>query len=407
MHEPGRPAVARRAVFLIGGYERNDCEGFLRRIGREIDRFSRCWAVTTSMRVLGHAECHSSATAQVLYEGPDGSCRSDITFLSYDDIVRRDGARPFHLRLLAYLAAFFDYVASGTMIRFFQTNWRFALYFLYPFAALLAFLWIGSLGFRLVSLVDPPGGLILPLVAGIGLTVVVGGYLGRRYFVFHLMDLWSFSREHLHCRRADMDARLSAWGDLIKDRIADANFDEVLLVGHSTGGAMILDLAELVGERLETEGRAVNFKVLTVGSTSLKVALHPAANRARARMAALATRMQIRWIEFQALTDIINFYKCDPYALAGLTHDRREAFPQQYQVRFREMLEPAIYRRIKRNFFRVHYQFISANSRQYFYDFFMICCGTRSLEEARPGSMPLIDGEQRWAEHNRTEVHHD
>ena len=130
MHESGRPAVARRAVFLIGGYERNDGEGFFRRVAREMQRFTRCWTITASMNVPVHAEDHSSATAEVLYEGPDGRCTSDITFLSYDDIVRRDGARPFHLRLRAYLAALLDYVVSGTMFRFFQTNWRFALYFL-------------------------------------------------------------------------------------------------------------------------------------------------------------------------------------------------------------------------------------------------------------------------------------
>ena len=71
------------------------------------------------------------------------------------------------------------------------------------------------------------------------------------------------------------------------------------------------------------------------------------------------------------------------------------------------MLEPAVYRRIKRNFFRVHYQFISANSRRYFYDFLMISCGTRCLEDARPGSMPLIFGEHYGVEHSQAKAHHD
>jgi hypothetical protein len=60
-----------------------------------------------------------------------------------------------------------------------------------------------------------------------------------------------------------------------------------------------------------------------------------------------------------------------------------------FQVRFRDMLVKESYKRIKRNFFRVHYQFISANSRRYFYYFFLICCGTRRLEEVRPGHLPM------------------
>jgi hypothetical protein len=49
------------------------------------------------------------------------------------------------------------------------------------------------------------------------------------------------------------------------------------------------------------------------------------------------------------------------------------------------MLEPAIYRRIKRNFFRVHYQYIFGNNRRYFYDFFLICCGPMPLAERMLG----------------------
>lgn len=189
-----------------------------------------------------------------------------------------------------------------------------------------------------------------------------------------------------------MDRRLDDWADLIASRLAAGSYDEVLLVGHSTGGALILDLAHQLADRLSRSGAKVDFHLLTVGSTSLKIALHPRAHRARDRLQQLAGYPDIRWTEFQALTDIINFYKCDPFAAAGLKHQRKDLFPRQFQVRFKQMLAPDTYRRIKRNFFRVHYQFISANSREYFYDFFMICCGPRPLQTVAPGVEP--DGGQ-------------
>ena len=186
-----------------------------------------------------------------------------------------------------------------------------------------------------------------------------------------------------------MDARIDDWASLIVERTAATDYDEVLLIGHSTGGALILDVAHQLAERRSVEGKNADFKLVTVGSTSLKVALHPKAKRARERLETLARHHGIRWVEFQALTDIINFYKCDPYARAGLTHQRSDVFPRQFQVRFRDMLERAAYKRVKKNFFRVHYQFISANSRRYFYDFFMICCGTRPIEAVRGDTLPL------------------
>lgn len=389
MSEVAQPSVSRRAVFLVGGYERNDAAGFFRRIGREMERFCKCWSVEAKLGAPVEATGAVATTAIANYLGPDGVCRSDITFLSFDDIVKRDGARPFLVRLGVYLVAFFDYVFSGTMVRFFATNWRFALYFLYPFVMLVFFAWLGTIAYRLTGLFALPGGPVLPLLVGASVAYAVGRFIGRRYFVFHLMDLWSFSREHLHCRRPEMDARIDDWASLIAERTAATDDDEVLLIGHSTGGALILDVAHQLAERLAAEGKVADFKLVTVGSTSLKVALHPKAKRARERLQTLARHHGIRWVEFQALTDIINFYKCDPYARAGLTHQRSDVFPRQFQVRFRDMLERAAYKRVKKNFFRVHYQFISANSRRYFYDFFMICCGTRPIEAVRNDRLPI------------------
>src|SRR5215217_3152723 len=49
------------------------------------------------------------------------------------------------------------------------------------------------------------------------------------------------------------------------------------------------------------------------------------------------------------------------------------------------MLKPAFYRRMKRNLFRVHCQFVSANDRRAAYDYFMLLCGPLSAEnQGRP-----------------------
>jgi hypothetical protein len=372
-------SVTTRAVFLIGGYERNDARRFFVRIAKELQRFAACWSVRAEISDPVFDDAGHMATARISYRDDSASCQTDFTFLSFDDIVKTDGARPFIVRLTVYLAGFFDYVFSGTMFRFFAANWRFALYFLYPFVSLCFFAFAGWMVYRLALILGLPGGPVLPALLGIAAALGVGRYLGTRYFVYHLMDLWSFSREHLRGRRQDIEGHYALWAERIAERIGEKQYDEVLLVGHSTGGALILDLAAVLAEKLRQEGRPVDFSLMTVGSTSLKVALHPAAKKARQRLASLAGYPNIRWTEFQALTDIINFYKCDPYRMAGLQHKRSDAFPRMFQVRFKGMLDAKQYKRIKRNFFRVHYQFISANNRPYFFDFFMVTCGPLRL----------------------------
>jgi pimeloyl-ACP methyl ester carboxylesterase len=177
-----------------------------------------------------------------------------------------------------------------------------------------------------------------------------------------------------------MDEHMENWSRVICDAIRCNAHDEILLIGHSTGGALVVDLAARVAERCRREGISpAGFEIMTIGSTLLKIGLHPAARQFRQRAQALAQHREVGWYEYQSLTDIINFYKCDPFAMMGLRHDRPDEFPAIRQIRMRDMLRKDIYKRLKRSFFRVHYQFINANSKPYFYDFCMICFGGTSL----------------------------
>lgn len=326
-------AVSRRAVFLIGGYERNSPSAFFARISKEASRFRACWSVDAEIGPVRHGMFDHAATARVSYRDGGRATDTDFTFLNFDDIVARDAARPLVVRVARYLIAFLDYVASGTVFRFFAANWRFALYFLYPFMAALVSVLLGAAAWRLA---EPllSGRTIAAALAGLAVSVVLLWRLGRKLFLFHLMDLWSFSDEYLHGRRPEMDGRLEDWATAIDRQLATEPYDEVILVGHSTGGALILDLAAYIAARATEAGRKPAFSIMTIGSTALKIGLHPAARAARQRLESLTVHDGIFWVEYQSLTDMINFYRCDPLAMAGISHRRPEPFPTIHLVRF-------------------------------------------------------------------------
>lgn len=374
-------AIGRRAVFFIGGYEHNTPRRFFARMEKELPRFTSTWGVEARITPPVHDETIRASTVTVRASDGGREVETDFHFLSLDDIVDADHSRPFVSRLGAYFVSVLDYVVSGTIGRFFAANWRFALYFLFPAVMLGLFFGVGMAAGMAWLGAGFAGGPVAAVAVGVAVTFALGQFLGERYFVFHLMDLWNFSRQYARGRRTDMDVRLDTWRAVVADAARTGRYDEILLVGHSTGGALILDLASRVADGKH------KFTVLTVGSTSLKIGLHPAAGEFRARVASMAGDRSVRWFEYQALTDVINFYKCDPYALMGLRHDREDAFPAIRAVRFRNMLDSAFYARMKRNFFRVHYQFISANTKRYFYDFYMICFGAIALPDRFGGKV--------------------
>jgi hypothetical protein len=88
---------------------------------------------------------------------------------------------------------------------------------------------------------------------------------------------------------------------------------------------------------------------------------------------------------------VINFYKTDPVEDMGLKPRGQRGssvFPIVRKVHLRDMLGKAAYQRIRGRFFRIHYQFISANRRKYYYDFFLICFGPYPMSAIRddPGT---------------------
>lgn len=366
--------ITRRAIFFVGGYDPKSPQAFFARMDKELVRFEKLWgAKARRSDAGGDGEVGRAAIATEI----DGKVvETEFNFFVLDSLVLSDFARPLPMRLGKYLVAFADFVVTGTAFRIFAKAWRFGLYFLFPFLMICAF---AALGLIAAMLTQPWLGWA-SIIFGLVIFALALWKLGERWPVNHLMDLWSFSRNFIRGNRADADALMNRFADCAIDRVKSGKFDEVILVGHSTGGLLILDIA---GRCLEHDpnftGRAPRVSVLTLGSTALKAGLHPAAKRFRSRVETLADDGRLHWVEIQCLTDVINFYKTNPAAEMDLAV--REDFTLVRRMRVKDMLEAETYKRIKKSFFRVHYQYIFGNTKPYWFDFFQVCCGPIPLLE--------------------------
>lgn len=367
--------AGRRTVFFVGGYERKTPDAFFARLAAQAAIFCKTWNVSVTIGPVRTDAGNHTAIADAASHGDGHDVATRLVLLDLDDMVIADNGRPFAVRLGRYIAAFADYVLTGTAFRLFSANWRFGLYFLFPALALAGFFLAGLFVARTVTALGFPLSQFAGILCGLAVTYLAGAWLGRRYFVFHLMDLWSFSREYLRGRRPEMDQRIEGWAQAVASAHLSGEADEILLAGHSTGGGLILPVAARAAELVAGKGEVPRFSIVTLGSTALKFGLHPAASAFRAGLAGLARHREVIWADAQALIDIINFYRVDPFARMGLTHQRSDPFPHVLTVRIRSMLDPGYYRRIRTNFFRIHYQFISANSTRYFHDIYMILFG--------------------------------
>jgi hypothetical protein len=364
--------IARRLVFHVGGYDHMPPDVVHRRFGRELRRFESTWSVASAAG--DPAVGTDQAAWTVGSEGANWRVSTDYRLVRWDDVIEAAGREPMWRRIPRGLLAFADFIGSGAFFRYLRSNWRYAAFFLYPyllFAALAALAWLT--GSVLASL---SGSAALGVLAG--LTTFAGLIYGpgRWLYLPHLFDDWIFARDYVHRPDPVLESRLDRLAEEIAMAARSGDADEILVVGHSLGAVLAVELLDRALRIDPALGAARPVALLTVGSSILKIAFHRRANRLRDAMARVAQAPRIFWGEYQALTDVMNFYKSDPVAALGLPGRG----PMVRVVRISRMLQPATYRRFRRNFFRVHCQFVSGNDMRAAYDYFMMVCGPLSVE---------------------------
>jgi pimeloyl-ACP methyl ester carboxylesterase len=202
-------------------------------------------------------------------------------------------------------------------------------------------------------------------------------------FLHLLFDDWIFSR--LYARHGDpaIDAKLDRTARDVVDAARNAETDEVVVIGHSLGAVLAIDLLDRALRIEPTLGqKGARVALISVGSSILKIGLHPAAARFRASADRVASAPGLFWGDYQAISDLMNFYKRDPLTAMGLP--ARDA-PLVRMVRIRHMLDPAVYKRIRYRPLRMHLQFVSGNNLRNAYDYFMLVCGPLSVERQTRG----------------------
>jgi hypothetical protein len=379
--------IAKRLVFLLTGYEPLSPEKQHHRFVREIARFETTWGVKAKVSD-GEGFEGPLPRWQVETTAPNWQVSTDVHVLDWHDIVKEDFRRSTPSRIIGGLVAMFDFLLTGTLFRYIRYNFRYGLFFLFPLVLLGLLLAAGIYsGLWYAEKASPA-----PLVgAPVGFTVtwVLYRVIRDRLYLDYILDDWIFARDMIRGRRQELDDRLNTFAAAVADTIAASNVDEIVLSGHSLGAPMMLQVLARAIERAQAAGRplqapakadgtpARRLGLMTTGSSILKIGLHPAAKTFREDARRVADDPNIFWVEYQALVDVINFYKCNPITCMGVKAERP---PEVRTARIRNMLKEDTYRRYRVNFFRLHRQFAMGNERPYHYDYFMILCGPVPLE---------------------------
>ncbi len=216
----------------------------------------------------------------------------------------------------------------------------------------------------------------LGAAAGLGLgwgLLEAGRRADGRLFARYLMFELARSAIHRGGFGPDLEARLDAFAA----RVAAARgqgWDEVLVVGHSSGAA----LAVTVTARALRQGGRAPLALLTLGHVIPLHSFLPAARGLRRDLHDLSLSDALTWVDVSAPGDGGSFALADPVAISGV-RPAGARWPRIVSAAFRQRLAPETFRRLRRRFYALHFQYLRAFERPGDYDYFAITAGPRTL----------------------------
>ncbi|MDB5818244.1 MAG: hypothetical protein JWQ11_1884 [Rhizobacter sp.] len=391
-------SLQRRHVFYVSGFDPRG-PAFYRRL---YQTESRKQAALSGVKVTVTSRERQSTMSNAwnLSCEPDGATvDTRYEFLRWDDIVRNHWQRSEWLVILAYLRTFWIYLASGTLLRVLRLAWPPFVTGLAPLAILFGVL--GGSVLAVAGLGVAAVAMGMPMVAG----CVVGGavaaglvWIGRqaahRLHSYWLLRIYDFSVKQADGKTPDLEARLDAFAQRIVEQARNGEQDELLIVGHSTGATMALAaLARALRLDPGLAAGKVRIGLVTLGHCVPMLSLLPQAQRFRDELAVVAGADGVDWVDFTAPTDGACFAFVDVIAASGI--DQSPAMltsatrPKLLSPRFPTLFSPARYARMRRDWYRNHFQYLMAGEQLGEYDYFAITAGALSLGERYRGKSSI------------------
>ena len=385
-------AAFRRRVFYIPGYDPFHPRRYrelYRKEGADQARISGYRLTLAAKPTKGPYGWHVSS----LINGQ--MTETDFEVLVWSDIVKTSMDQGIARTYLQLLRTAWAYIGSGALFRLMRLRKGPMIAALYPIVFLIGQLLLAILaGWGIGALVADVSHWGLGLVAGAGVVwAVLRGFrrLDNKIFAYYLMHDYAYSAQARGANPPELEARMATFRAAISGALRE-DFDEVLVVGHSSGAHLAVSiLADLIRQGVPTKAPALAF--LSLGQVVPMVSFLPEARRLRGDLADLCTRDELTWVDVTAPGDGCAFALCDPVAVTGVAPVGKR-WPLIQTAAFTQTLSPELWAALRWRFFRLHFQYLCAFDRPGFYDYFQITAGPQTLAAryaGRPAAKSRIE----------------
>lgn len=319
-------------------------------------------------------------------EGQDVSTRFE--FLRWDDVVRSRW-NAGHWRYLGMtVGSTWRFLRDGTLWRLYKCSLPGFSVCIGPFVILLAVVLGAAVLLGLLGLAWSQTGLGPWTLAALLLCALGGAGLAwlSKYAEQHWHMGWTtrsywFTSWQGRGQAPDLDACLDHHAEHLLQMLQDPQWDEVLLIGHSSGAMMATIIAGRVAQRSPQALRDPRFALMTLGQCFPILSFQPQARRFRLEIQAAAQALGERWHDFTAPTDRCCGALVDPTEAVRGMDGLDCPSPKVLSTRVATLFTPDAYAQLCRDHFDLHFHYIRASQLPGLYDYFAITAGPLTLAQ--------------------------
>ncbi|MEM6376077.1 MAG: hypothetical protein AAF686_07525 [Pseudomonadota bacterium] len=390
MKSPSHRPVTRRRVFYVPGFDPLPPRRYRELYRKEAAAQSAISGYQIQLAALTTVKGGFGWQVEAVIDGQKTITEVDV--LTWSDIVRESMATGVVATYAQLARTAWIYIRSGALARLMRLRKGPVLAALYPVIFLLGQLAVAiAAGWGVMALLSQISeSMAASVVATLCGSVVAIGFLrwfrsrDGRFYAYYLMHDYAFSASAQGAYPDVLEARLAQFADRIRRALAE-DFDEVLVVGHSSGAHLAISvLADILRAspswRDETPARTPALSLLTLGQVVPMVSFLPQAHRLRSDLATLSGTHALTWVDVSAPGDGCCFALCDPVCVSGVAGPDKAA-PLVLSAAFSQTLSAARWKDIRWRFFRLHFQYICAFDQPRDYDYFQITAGPMTLAQ--------------------------
>ncbi|MGB0411609.1 MAG: hypothetical protein ACPGFA_08490 [Pikeienuella sp.] len=368
--------IKRRDVYYFPGYDVQGVRRYYRYLVRQCGWYARRFDAKLAVGPLRQSDKEAWLVADVTAQWPEGDVQTRFHFCNWRRDIVQDYSFSRRQRYARLLGAWARMTWRGHTLRLCRKAPRFMFAASIPIQLIFWRIVVCTLAL-LSFLIGPLWGVIMCALAGVALYGLnrAGEAAHEDFFV----NGFVYMENRLSYRPKQPDGRLGLAVQKLIDGIASSDDppDEIMLVGHSYGGAPAIKAAQAIARA----GTPVS--VLTIGSISPFVSLDRSEGDLRPAVAALLNQKNACWRDYYAPQDTLSFPGIHPVRDFDLAI--KGAPKADFKVKsavFGEIVAPRKIRKFRWNLLRMHFHFIMAADVQGGYDWIRYATGPDRLSDA-------------------------